>query len=479
MIRDIVFNSKLVSFNNPVKFQGVSIGHEIMFDSVPSVDNIYDGQYPVHGGGPLISSTYDRFDEDRMSAMPAKDFLPESCAVQDKSMLTVREIDSLKFGDPQSNITYFQVETNEKTFYADFSLSFSFRTYYPNGILFMVARHHQTARRPVFVVALVDGRVFLRMRMGDNHYVDLLSTDKRLLNDGSWHQVTAGRNKMSLYLNVDNKDRMENGKPKRRLILKKGIVAFIGGMSNEFVVVENEIVTRSTNGNGFMPTTEGFKGCVKKFYLNEKHVSFKKYAQTSSCFVEIEKGAYFTGSESFAIYENEFNIGLKADISFEFRTTKLNSVLFSMSNGTDNETPNLSIELTENGSVLASADFGSGPLRAEHNFTTPFELCDGHWHTVKIQFTKKSISLKVDRNAEVYGLKEQGATENHIQEPFTSAPLYIGGVPQFAPSGLLNTRNSFEGCMRNIEVNEKRQDWLSYVRLNQVEPNACPIYLIH
>lgn len=472
-----MFGRQLVSFNNPASFQGVGIGRQGSVDySLPSS---YDGQMQVIHGSPLLTSSFHGFDDDRMIAMPAENFDSHSCASLHTAMLITQESDAMKFGDHRSNSSFIQLDTSDVSFYGDFSLSFSFRTYYPNGILFTLARHNghyqrsAATKKPVFVVALVDGRIVYRLKMSDRHHVELSSSTSRLLNDGQWHHVAAGRKKLSLWLNVDSKDRVENNKPKRRLSLKKGIMAFIGGLSPDFDHGENELIMAQ---NGFMPTTEGFKGCIKKFYLNDKHVNFQKLdlpQGVGTCFVEIEKGAYFLGEESFAIYDDGFNIGLKADISFDFRTTKQSGVFFSMSNGTD-ETPNLSIELSHHGTVIASVDLGNGPIRAEKTFSTAFELCDGRWHTVKVQYEKNSISLKVDRHEVVYGLNE-GTNEPLKMEPFTSAPLYVGGLPTGAPSGSLKTRESFQGCMRNIEVNDKRKDWLSDVRLFNVEPNACPI----
>lgn len=113
------------------------------------------------------------------------------------------------------------------------------------------------------------------------------------------------------------------------------------------------------------------------------------------------------------------------DIELEFKTTRLNGILLSLSNGTDYEVPSLSIELF-NGDIIASVDIGDGPIRAVKKFISKYDMCDGKWHLIKVQYTKSSISLKVDKHDVAYGLNEK---EQKKAEPYTTAPLYIGGLP--------------------------------------------------
>ena len=115
------------------------------------------------------------------------------------------------------------------------------------------------------------------------------------------------------------------------------------------------------------------------------------------------------------------------DIELEFKTTRFNGILLILSNGTDYEEPSLSIELF-NGDVIASVDIGDGPIRAVKKFISKYEMCDGVWHLIKVQYTKSSISLKVDRHEVVYGLNEKEKDQKKV-EPYTLTPLYIGGLP--------------------------------------------------
>ena len=530
VIRDMVFDSKLLSFNKPVQFRGVGIGREggsldwgwggtdvlagtINRGHVKATSTSTSQHSNVSPKQPPPSSLlYDDL-YDQMMSIPAEHYGHSSaCASPHHAMLTTTAMDAMAFGDSRrsANSSYIQLPTEDNEFYADFSLSFAFRSFYPNGILFTLARgsHHNqqqqsssrsTPGKPVFVVALVDGTVLLRMKMSDRHYVELHSSSTRKLNDGKWHHVLAGRKKLSLWMNVDLKDRVENSKPKRRLALKRGIQAFIGGLPEEFAIfgasnaggqssAENELQTATNNGAvsasaTFLPTLEGFKGCVRKVLLNDRAIDFRSLPRlpdgVGTCFTEIEKGSYFPGVEgaSFAVYDDAFNLGLKADISFDFRTTRQEGVLLALANGSalTGQTPSLAVELTtEDGgaAIVASADLGGGPFRAKKSLGGAFELCDGRWHSVRVHYTTSAISLKVDRAEVVYGFNE--VKETTTATPFTSAPLYIGGLPEGAPSGVLLGRQPFAGCLRNVEVNEQRKDWLTDVTLFGVVPNSCP-----
>ena len=531
VIRDIVFDHKLVSFNKPTQFRGVGIGreggtldwldsagtdvvggtiskgHVKLTTTTNKNSNTADGSSAPSASKPSFVGWNE--DDDMMMSIPAEnwDGANKACASAHHSLMTVSEVDAISFGDSRRlNSSYVQIDTQDNEFYDDFSINFHFRTWYPNGILFTLARHTNGGAfgKPVFVVALVNSRIVLRMKMSNLHYVELASSPEIKLNDGHWHYVIAGRKKLSLWLNVDLKDRKENNKPKRKLALKRGIQAYMGGLPEEVTNLfggssssshENELSTNfGGNGNNgviFLPTQEGYKGCVKKFYLNDRLINFRTLKLTSggygspgtlgTCFQEIEAGTYFPGErDSFAVYDETFNIGLKADISFEFRTTKQAGVLFTMSNGTISESPALAIELTVDGALVASADLGSrggGLFRARKVLGSAYELCDGRWHSVKVHYTQNAISLKLDRSEVVYGFNEDKNGDSGLLPlpPYTSAPLYIGGLPEGAPSGALLSREPFHGCLRNVDVNEQRKDWLSDVQLfNDVQPNACP-----
>lgn len=127
----------------------------------------------------------------------------------------------------------------------------------------------------------------------------------------------------------------------------------------------------------------------------------------------------------FKFLDDQFNLGFKFDVELEFKTTRLNGILLSLTNGSDSQVPSLSIELV-NGQVIASVDIGDGPFRATKNFASKYDMCDGKWHMVKLQYAKSSVTLKVDRYDIAYGLNEN---KQRKLLPTTNTPFYIGGLP--------------------------------------------------
>lgn len=497
IIRDIVFDSKLISFNKPVAFKGVGIGRE------GSTGNLYDAYAhwdhlavtgPVTG---LTSSIYrpsvgvsrpvapPKFNIDEMMSIPAENV--PSCAPA-THMMGVKVNNAMRFGDPEAGLAFLRHPTSDGEFYSDFTVEFWFRTYYPNGVIFTLAKQAssidgQENLRPVLTFAVVKGRMVMKMRLSHNHKIELVSFLSDL-NDGKWHRVHAGRKDYTMFMVVDYKDRMQAVKPGRKITLIKGVPAFIGGLPESLIASSDEHSQQRRHARNFMPTVEPFRGCIRNLYINTKDIDMTKVAprgRARPCFADIEKGAFFSGEKSFAIYEPEFNIGLKADIEFDFRTIQTQGVLLSMSNGSRevmrdaSNGASLSIELLKDGSIVATADIGRGPFSAKKTFSTRYELCDGHWHSVRVQYTRASISLKIDQHEVVYGLNEvAGDADAESLEPFTEAPLYIGGLPKFAPAGWLAERQPFVGCIRNLEVNGHRKDWLTDMTLFEVLPNSCP-----
>ena len=68
-----------------------------------------------------------------------------------------------------------------------------------------------------------------------------------------------------------------------------------------------------------------------------------------------------------------------------------------------------------------------------------FRLCDNMWHTVKANYVKDSLTLRVDNYREAYGFN--GSDDD--QGTITDAPLYIGGLP-----GKVSYASKVKGRMR-------------------------------
>lgn len=405
VIRDAVFNGRLLKLNEPVSFEGVGIGRES------------DVFYSTNG--------YDLSGE-RMESMPAQIF--ETCAELPQYSLEPRAV---KIGDAQySHIT---LNVERKKFARDFRLTFEFRTYYPNGLFFLIRGNN---RRIKFHLSLALKGGYVVADLLEKKRIELVSINKHPLNDGLWHNITIIKQDKVLKLKVDDNKVVEIERVRRKLPLRSPI--YIGGIPEGLNNIDDNLIQ------------ESFKGCIKNFHIGHQYIDLASgmLHNISECFSKIEKGAYFAG-DGYAIFGNHkmiclmpnrlifffknlilflddnFNLGYKSDIELEFKTTRLNGILLSIANGSDFEAPSLSVEL-HNGQIIASVDIGNGPFRAVKAFDSKYDMCDGRWHVVKLQYAKSSVTLKVDKYEAVYGLSEK---ESHKIDSFTQSPLYIGGLP--------------------------------------------------
>ncbi len=263
VIRDAVFNGKLLRLNEPVSFERVGIGRES------------DAFYSTNG--------YD-FSGERMESMPAQHY--ETCAEWPEYSLETRAV---KFGDALHS--HISLNRERKEFSKDFSLSFEFRTYYPNGLIFLI-RGHNNRMKFHFVLALRGGYVIADL--SEKRRSELISNNDEPLNDGQWHNVTIAKEAKSFWLRVDNNNIVETTKVRRKIALRSPV--YIGGVPEGF---------NGFNDNDNKLIRESFKGCLKNFNINNQYVDLAGglMHNVSECYTRIEKGAYFAG-DGFAVFGN-------------------------------------------------------------------------------------------------------------------------------------------------------------------------------
>lgn len=265
----------------------------------------------------------------------------------------------------------------------DFDILFDFRTFYPDGVLFVapVSSLRTDASSNVFK------RILLNQTQGTKskpkHFVSLVLRDGQLsflvvsgrkreekrvpvkLNDGHWHHVhlTSVNKKLTIRVEMEgsNGGHVEGGSTQIRLPKHLGVSnnMHIGGIGNMLL----------DGGDVFLPVEnsmlEQFKGCIRRFRVNNHTYDLAmlgNHLNVGQCFPRVEKGSYFPG-DAYAVYgeyiktyknpstltitlaisERKFHVGKHLELQFEFRTSELNGVLLSVSE--QNGFPALSIEL--------------------------------------------------------------------------------------------------------------------------------------
>ncbi|XP_050712288.1 laminin subunit alpha-1-like isoform X2 [Eriocheir sinensis] len=419
-VRDVIVNNKVVSFSRPIRFKEVYIGR--------------CADLPANA----------------MQGMEADMKVADSCLPPTQHTV---EYKALKFGDQLDS--HVLVPLQSKTFKKNFEVSFEFRTYYPNG-LFFIASNTRRKRVQSLSAELHNGRVKVSLRKDSrkgSKAVDAVS--QAGLNTGQWRKVRIERVKKRLSLYIDSQLVKRVKVPRK---VNVGRELFLGGLPSRVVGAEE---------------VEPLRGCLRNLNINEEEYEIPSTRRrdqivgVGQCFASVQPGSYFPG-DAYAIYSNDFNVGLMLDLRLEFRTWELNGIILSVA---DTRGTSLSLELI-NGAVVLSVDMGVGhSFSARVGLRNRFSFCDNRWHTVKASYIKDSLALRVDNHREAYGFNGSGEHEGAI----TGAELFIGGLPDTALQGTLTTRENFKGCIRNILLNSERRDWTDMYKLQNVLLSACPV----
>ncbi|KDR22194.1 Laminin subunit alpha-1, partial [Zootermopsis nevadensis] len=430
-IKDVIFNDQLLQLDHPISFEHVGIGR---LDAISIVES-----YPLGSPSPSVLLSPRRGEGGNGPV--------EECHKGPSYSL---EPGAAKFGDsPHSHV---QIRQRKSVLQAgDFTVELDFRTLYPNGLLFLLPGG-KGKKLHYILLQLRNKRLHLLIVKGEPK-LDIQDTQD--LNDGLWHRVVLNREGNRIMMIVDS------NKPKRRKRYPKklnfGNTMYVGGVPENGILLPDLLLQK----------LEGFKGCLRGLAINQQSQNLSGH-KVGQCFPLVEKGSYFPG-DAYAVYEEKFHVGSQLELQLEFRTSENTGVLLSVSE--PNGYPALSLEIND-GKVIMTGDMGNQrPFHVEQGFPSRFTVCDNRWHHVKAFFENDVLNLRVDNFATAYGHSGNGI----FTEASTNSPLYIGGLPEGAPSGTLGTRDNFKGCIRNVVIGKKPKDWTDMASLNNILLSSCPV----
>ncbi|EAT47381.1 AAEL001477-PA [Aedes aegypti] len=430
VIANVVFNNRTVSFDEALNFTNVQMGR-----SGPEM------------GSNILHTTLQQTQPFSRSFKPP----PEGC---NRVGSYSYEPNAFKYGDKPQSHSIVNVAARH-LWQRNFNIQFDFRTFYPNGVLFVALGSKDKAKHFI-TLGLKDGSLALTVR---GRKRDQLVLPVKL-NDGQWHHVSLNSIKKKATLSVQT----ENGLSSAQIKLPKKLNAannlFIGGIPDETPLPKE-----------LQPKPEEFKGCLKKFSVNNNTQDLARpgrHMNVGQCFPRIEQGSYFPG-DAYAIYKRNFNVGKFMDVDLELRTSEVNGILMSVAEPI-NGFPAFSLEIS-NGNVILSIDVGDGyPIRVQSTLPSKYTLCDNRWHNVSALYEDHQIVLRVDDYPPNTLLVQ---SNDVLRRVATKAPLYIGGLPDTAPSGTLLLRENFKGCIRNVVIRNERKDWTDMDNLHNVLLSEC------
>ncbi|XP_055907050.1 laminin subunit alpha-2 isoform X2 [Eupeodes corollae] len=431
-IRDIVFNNKTVNFNQALSFSNVQIGRN----------------------GPQMGSFNGMYDVLMKTEPIGKSFTtaPEGCQRVGSYSY---EPNAFKFGD--NHHSYSQLNLQARNFWQrNFHIDFDFRSFYPNGLIFLAPGTKEKQKHYVSLL-LKDGHLLLIVRGRRREELQLTAK----LNNGEWHHVIINcqDRKVTMSVEIGTTDQKTSAQMKVPKKISASSSIYVGGLPEQPVNVPNELALK----------LEGFKGCLRKMNINGTTQDLArpgKHLNVGQCFPKVEKGSYFPG-DAYAIYKKNFHVGKYLELELEFRTSELNGILLSVSE--PNGFPALSLEI-HTGNVILSCDLGDGnPFRVQSILPSKYAICDNKWHNISALYDFEQIALRIDNHPAIISLA-QHRVSGKVQ---TKSALYIGGVPDIAPSGTLLTRENFKGCIRNVSIRNERRDWIDMDGLHNVLLSEC------
>ena len=352
---------------------------------------------------------------------------------------------------------YAQYKVTRKGFGLKGGLSFEFRTFASNGILFYSA---DKAQKDFISCYLQDGKVTFGFNTGSG---DLFLSTDNVVNDGTWKKVTIYRDKVKARLWVDGVNASAVG--------KKG-PTFINGISHlYFGGYFREVGITKINEKSRVPISACFRGL--EWHGGEKFpIKPRKQVFVSRCYNEPqEKSVYFSGANSYMVAAEGFYVGRKRIFSMELKPRNLTGLIFAVVPQKDPTKEDFVVLELNQGSVVARVQNGDGVIEASWTPPHGTTLCDNKWHTIILSKVDSMVSLQIDKNPPAKAKKGRTTVAN-VKDSF-----FLGGVPETVQSDGLGVRSSYQGCLRNFRIKMSSVIELSnpVTMFGDISMFGCPI----
>ncbi|KAH3697066.1 hypothetical protein DPMN_084551 [Dreissena polymorpha] len=456
-LSDVVINrgkaNCILNINQPKKYDRADIGRcklmEMQHDRM-----LVDPEPPLASDAP---SNIRMLEVEPMSrkVKPTKNSLqdkmgtptsgPTPCATVARSVDF--QVDALTFGE--ADMSFHQINTSKKEILRKFEISLDFRTFYQNGLLIYLSNLDHTE----FVAAQIKDHVLvLVLTRNDDIKVVTVNTSTSLA-DGQWHNVKVDKNLQRISVVVDgNEENM--GSRKIAKVLKVEPPLFIGGVPSSFKPLLNENVV-----------AHSVRGCIRGLKIDGDSRPSSEATLASGvekCYAKVEKGAYFNG-EAWGLYDDKFSVGQKFKMELDFRTNKADGILVNITS--QNLKNSIGLEISKGKVIFTAVIAGQQfSLKSQNGF------CDNVWHKVKVGMEKRTIAMQVD-DGEIY----QDTLAGDITLSNLRAPLYLGATPDVFAKVASSRHRGYQGCMRDVIINNKQVNWFDLQRSFSLQKTACPV----
>ncbi|XP_071940937.1 laminin-like protein epi-1 [Antedon mediterranea] len=372
---------------------------------------------------------------------------PETCALLPPSGEGTTD-EGIQFGDEEnSRIQLNDISVFKNGLSRSGSIKMAIKTTQEAGILY----YANSTKRDFLSVYLANGKVVFSFDCGEGPIVII---NPIYVSDGSWHKIGAYRKSMVGTLTVDDSSSSgRNGTAKDiNRILAPQYVGGILQQSIKYVPLSSQV---------------SFVGCIKDFSITPNKKTPVTLADqspqrvgVSACRGPSEQGVFI--HDGYVILDQNVNVGKNFVAAFQMKPRVTEGVLLSVRTGDKF----LVVEMTE-GDVYVRASNSQEPFETSTNSLGTI-LCDGQWHSVRVEKIRHVIDLTVDGVVTSVKLKNAKSIR-------TDDPLYIGGIPDTEPGDHINSAKAFVGCLRDITINGDLIAMDGKESSGKISLNFCPL----
>ncbi|XP_034018533.1 laminin subunit alpha-2 isoform X2 [Thalassophryne amazonica] len=489
-IWNLMFNSILSDFSQPVSFENAEIGQcpslapSSPFHPLGEEDDVEENEKkkPVSNSLPMVTSPPGTADVTTPSATP--NITPRGPVEASPTTKQEPSIDmdlcasavapttleqAYQFGltrNSHMSFTFDDTKVRERLI-----LEFELRTKEESGLVLYMARINHAD----FVsIQIKNGQVCLGYDLGHGNISGCVPFS---INDGNWHKIRVSRVKQRGLLMVDGRYSKQMISPKKADLLDVVGMLYVGGLPQNYTTKRIGLILYSINGcirnlkmvGGPVSTKARSTGrpepVLEDFNLNMDRPSSSHIV--GRCFVSTEMGTYFDGT-GFLKAVSSYRVGLELSISLEFRTSRTSGVLLAISN---QDSDGLGLEIFQ-GKLLFHVDNGSGRITAVYT-AEGAGFCDGQWHSITVNKLRHRVELIVDGKQ-----SEAESPDVRSNTCDTNDPIYVGGYPEGVHQVALLTNTSFKGCMRNLQITKSFKTmevpFNKALEFEGVQPLSCP-----
>lgn len=336
-----------------------------------------------------------------------------------------------------------------------YNVSLQFRTGYPSGLLFYAAdKRHQD----FVAVYLNDGKLIQQVHVGA---IAASISSYQELNNEEWHSVEFVRTNRKISLTIDG---FEQEPP---IAFEEGVThpmmiefpLYVGGVPKFLEVnVYNNVQSNLSHYSGCLRDLK-FNGAS----LEKEPNSFKGVAPCSD---QVENGFFFSQQAEYIKLFDKFNVGTDFSMSFDMRPRDPNGLLFSV----HGNKAYMILELIENSLWFTVKSSPANIVTTNYTLPDNRSYCDGNWRNIHVVKSKFVITISVDYISTNPGVGQEGSTLTKTNRPF-----FIGGHQAFNRAPGFKTNQTFKGCMRNIQLNNKSVRITPNLVYGEIWQGVCPL----